>query len=128
VRRATQALSERRVPGAPMLIHKMVEAKYRHHSLLAEAARRHSGLPPYLKPPPGVTPGMLRATPSAPPVLPPPPALVPPPGQSTQLDEAADELLPETDLKHDAPEETAASSEEPGEVNGDPPRAASNDS
>ncbi|MEW6431808.1 MAG: metallophosphoesterase family protein [Myxococcota bacterium] len=130
VRKATQSLTERRVPGAPMLIHKMVEAKYRHHSLLAEAARRHSGLPPYLKPPPGVTPGMLRLSRhgAPPPVLPPPPALVPPPGQSTQLDEAADELLPETELKHEAPAETAPSSEEPGELTGDPPRAASSDS
>lgn len=130
VRKATQLLTERRVPGAPMLIHKMVEAKYRHHSLLAEAARRHSGLPPYLKPPPGLTPSVLRATAAQapPPVLPPPPALVPPPGQSTQLDEAADELLPVTELKHEAPELTAPSSEQPGEVPADPPRAASNDS
>lgn len=130
VRRATQSLTERRVPGAPMLIHKMVEAKYRHHALLAEAARRHSGLPPYLKPPPGVTPALLRQTPQAAPapLLPPPPAFVPPPGQSTQLDEAADEFVPETELKQDAPEETAPSSEEAGEVLAETPQAASNDS
>jgi predicted phosphodiesterase len=126
VRRATQALVDRRVPGAPMLIHKMVEARYRHHGLLAEAARRHSGLPPYLKPPPGLTPAQLRHGPSEPPMLPPPPALVPPPGQSTQLDEAADELLPESELEHEAPDETPPG-EEAGEL-GDPPRVASSDS
>jgi hypothetical protein len=46
VRKATQAISARKVPGAPLLIHKLVEAKYRHHQQLLEAARRHSGLPP----------------------------------------------------------------------------------
>lgn len=55
VRKATQALTAKKVPGAPLLIHKMVEARYRHHAQLKEAARRHSGLPPLplLRPPPG---------------------------------------------------------------------------
>ncbi len=55
VRKATQAISARKVPGAPLLIHKLVEARYRHHAALMEAARRHSGLPPVpaLRPPPG---------------------------------------------------------------------------
>jgi len=46
VRKATQAMTAKRVPGAPLLIHKLVEARYRHHSELMAAARRHSGLPP----------------------------------------------------------------------------------
>ncbi len=46
VRKATQALIARRVPGAAFLIHKMLEAKYRHHHALLTAARKHSGLPP----------------------------------------------------------------------------------
>ena len=45
VRKATQAITSRRVPGAPLLIHKMLEARYRHHDAMVEAARRHSGLP-----------------------------------------------------------------------------------
>ncbi len=64
VRKATQAITARKVPGAPLLIHKMVECRYRHHAQLAEAARRHSGLPPYLRPP---SPNLLK------PYLPPPP-------------------------------------------------------
>jgi predicted phosphodiesterase len=59
VRKATQALTARRVPGGPLLIHKLVEARYRHHTALMEAARRHSGLPPpgpVLRPPPGAPP------------------------------------------------------------------------
>ncbi len=105
VRKATQSLTARKVPGAPLLIHKMIECRYRHHALLAEAARRHSGLPPYLKPPPGtLKSGSLPA-----PGLPPPPGLVPAPGQSTQLDEAADELLAMAPLETQAPEETEAS-------------------
>ncbi len=46
VRRETQALTARRVPGGPLLVHKLLEARYRHHGALLEAARRHSGLPP----------------------------------------------------------------------------------
>ena len=46
VRRETQALTARRVPGGPLLVHKLLEARYRHHASLLEAARRHSGLPP----------------------------------------------------------------------------------
>ncbi|NOK11663.1 metallophosphoesterase family protein [Corallococcus exercitus] len=60
VRKATQALTARRVPGGPLLIHKLVEARYRHHNALMEAARRHSGLPPpgpVLRPPPGASSG-----------------------------------------------------------------------
>ncbi|MHB8872790.1 MAG: metallophosphoesterase family protein [Myxococcaceae bacterium] len=55
VRKATQAITARKVPGAPLLIHKLVEGRYRHHAALIEAARRHSGLPPLplLRPPPG---------------------------------------------------------------------------
>jgi len=45
VRRATQAIAARRVPGASLLIHKMLEARYRHHQVLLTAARKHSGLP-----------------------------------------------------------------------------------
>jgi len=93
VRRTTQALVERKVPGAPLLVHKMLEARYRHHAHLAEAARRHSGLPPYLKPPPGLLAGTRALGLSKTPLLPPPPMMMPPPGQSTQLDEDADELL-----------------------------------
>ncbi len=54
VKRATEALHQRRVPGAPLLVHKLLEGRYRHHHSLLEAARRHSGLPPppSLKPPP----------------------------------------------------------------------------
>lgn len=57
VRKATQALTAKRVPGGPLLVHKLVEARYRHHAQLMEAARRHSGLPPIpvLRPPPGIT-------------------------------------------------------------------------
>jgi predicted phosphodiesterase len=46
VRRETQALTARRVPGGSLLVHKLLEARYRHHTALIEAARRHSGLPP----------------------------------------------------------------------------------
>jgi hypothetical protein len=112
VRKATQALTDRKVPGAPLLIHKMLEARYRHHGHLAEAARRHSGLPPYLRPPPGATPARLALALSRTPMLPPPSVLMPPPGESTQLDEAADELLTATALSQTpvAPEELAPSS------------------
>jgi predicted phosphodiesterase len=100
VRKATQALTARKVPGAPLLIHKMIECRYRHHALLAEAARRHSGLPPYLRPPPGSSKGL------PPPGLPPPPGLAPMPGMSTQADEAADDFLHQGPLETHAPDET----------------------
>jgi predicted phosphodiesterase len=45
IRRATQAIAARHVPGASLLIHKMLEARYRHHQVLLTAARKHSGLP-----------------------------------------------------------------------------------
>jgi hypothetical protein len=92
VRKATHALHDRKVPGAPLLVHKMLEARYRHHAHLAEAARRHSGLPPALVRPPGASPS-AHAGLSRPPLLPPPPVLMPGPGESTQLDEAVDELM-----------------------------------
>lgn len=58
VKRATEALHQRHVPGAPLLIHKLLEGRYRHHPQLLAAARRHSGLPPppVLRPPPGMKP------------------------------------------------------------------------
>jgi predicted phosphodiesterase len=109
VRKATQALTARKVPGAPLLIHKMIECRYRHHLLLNDAARRHSGLPPYTKPSGG--------RPSAPPTMPPPPGLVPAPGQSTQLDEAADDLLTGSALETIAPEETDVPTEDDDSAN-----------
>lgn len=119
VRKATQALTARKVPGAPLLIHKMIECRYRHHGLLAEAARRHSGLPPYLRPPPGSGKGL------PPPMLPPPPGLVPMPGMSTQADEAADEFLAPGTLETHAPEHTpeagACSDEGPHDAVDDAP-------
>jgi len=67
VRKATQAITARRVPGGPLLIHKLVEARYRHHNTLMEAARKHSGLPPVpmLRPPPGFQLPLHPATTSA---------------------------------------------------------------
>jgi predicted phosphodiesterase len=103
VRKATHALTERKVPGAPLLIHKMLEARYRHHAHLAEAARRHSGLPPFLRPPPGATPARAGLEISRTPMLPAPAVLIPTPGFSTQLDEAADELMGETEGTLDSP-------------------------
>jgi predicted phosphodiesterase len=78
VRKATQALTARRVPGGPLLIHKLVEARYRHHNALMEAARRHSGLPPpsppVLRPPPSSLGGRppLVTAPNLLPLSPPP--------------------------------------------------------
>ena len=46
VRHASQALVERRVPGAPLLVRKMLEGRYRNHEEMQQAARHHSGLPP----------------------------------------------------------------------------------
>lgn len=60
VRKATQALSARHVPGAPLLVHKLIEARYRHHLQLQEAARHHSGLPPL-----SAVRGLRRAPPAA---------------------------------------------------------------
>ncbi|MBL8938179.1 MAG: metallophosphoesterase [Archangium sp.] len=114
VRRATSGLQERKVPGASLLIHKMLECRYRHHELMAQAARRHSGLPPYLKPPPGA-PSTFKPLGHPAPVLPPPPGIeAPAPGQSTQVDEAADEVLAKLKLPEptDVPVETEASSAE----------------
>ncbi|MCU0697586.1 MAG: metallophosphoesterase [Myxococcaceae bacterium] len=113
VRRATSGLHERKVPGASLLVHKMLECRYRHHELMAQAARRHSGLPPYLKPPPG-SPSSLKPVGAPQPVLPPPPGLeAPPPGQSTQADEAADDAIAHLKLPEPSvPAETEASSTE----------------
>jgi predicted phosphodiesterase len=72
VRRATQALTARRVPGGPLLVHKLVEARYRHHHALLEAARRHSGLPPLQRPPAPPHPRLPAA-----PARPPPPPVDP---------------------------------------------------
>lgn len=61
VKKATQALQAKKVPGAPLLIHKMLECRYRHHAELSEAARRHSGLPPqssHFQKPTGAIPRM----------------------------------------------------------------------
>ncbi|MBL9037733.1 MAG: metallophosphoesterase [Archangium sp.] len=114
VRKATQALLDRKVPGAPLLIHKMLEARYRHHGLLADAARKHSGLPPYLRPPPGA-PASLKPVGLPPPSSPrPPPGEVPPPGESTQADEAADELLLHASLHTETPDTETPDTESPG--------------
>jgi len=120
LRRATSALTERHVPGAPLLIHKMLEARYRHHTVLAEAARRHSGLPPaaphhgLLRPPPGAPP----RAPALPAALPPPPGLVPPPGQSTLMDEATDDLISPLPVPPSPPEHTPVPerADEPADV------------
>jgi hypothetical protein len=45
IRRTTQSIIARRVPGGSLLVHKLIEARYRHHDVLLDAARRHSGLP-----------------------------------------------------------------------------------
>ncbi len=87
VRKATQALTDRKVPGAPLLIHKMIEARYRNHAQLADAARRHSGLPPPLKPPPGSN---IAAPLHPPPILPPPPLSVGPANLSGEHAEPRD--------------------------------------
>ena len=42
VRKATQAILDRKVPGGPLLIHKMLEGRYRHHQAMVEAARKHA--------------------------------------------------------------------------------------
>jgi len=97
VRRATQSLTDRKVPGAPLLIHKMVEARYRQHLALAEAARRHSGLPalPPLRMPPGAQAGNIPPPPDS---LPHPSATVPgpPPRMSPPL-VGSDAREPNTD-------------------------------
>jgi len=131
VRHATQSLQQLKVPGASLLIHKMLEARYRHHALLSEAARKHSGLPPhqpYLKPPPwakGLRPAG-HANPLGAPALPSPLGLqpAPPPGQSTQEDEASDELIVPNPLlsppsEHDLPETDGE--QEAGDDSGDTP-------
>lgn len=104
VRKATQALTARRVPGGPLLIHKLVEARYRHHTALLEAARRHSGLPlpsaPVLRPP---TAGVLRIGPRPPgPPVPgqplPPPLIGAPHLLKVRQEEPEDEPAPPAEL------------------------------
>lgn len=46
VRQTTAAINDRKMPGASVLIHKMLECRYRNHKDMALAARRHAGLPP----------------------------------------------------------------------------------
>ncbi|HEX4622428.1 MAG TPA: metallophosphoesterase family protein [Myxococcaceae bacterium] len=96
VKKATQALTARKVPGAPLLIHKLVEARYRHHHAMLEAARRHSGLPPLplLRPPPGVRhPDQVSITAEAAlgPVLPPPAALA---AEASEAEDSIPDGLP----------------------------------
>ncbi len=95
VRHATQALLARRVPGGPLLIHKLLEGRYRHHTALAEAARRHSGLPP---------PGPVR-------LLTPAPAA---PGAVLQEESPVEPVESSDSGEHPAVEA-------PGEVAADPP-------
>jgi predicted phosphodiesterase len=85
LRRATEILHQRRVPGAPLLIHKMLEARYRHHRELLESARRHSGLPPapFHRPPVPGRPGPAH--------LPPPPPHLRPPAAPDAAEESAEE-------------------------------------
>jgi len=90
VRRETQALTARRVPGGPLLVHKLLEAKYRHHPALLEAARRHSGLPP-VGGRPGIEP--LRPLDDSVSRAPPPVVLTPPEGIPAQV-EHPDEAMP----------------------------------
>jgi predicted phosphodiesterase len=64
VRKAVQALHGRKVPGAPLLSHKLLEARYGHHGTLKEAARKHAGLPPpFPRLPPPVRPAGAPAAP-----------------------------------------------------------------
>jgi predicted phosphodiesterase len=86
VKRATEVLQQRRVPGAPLLVHKLLEGRYRHHPQLLEAARRHSGLP--------LPPGMSSAGPkklASPAVRSPrPPAIPDEPGQAPNAEPDGD--------------------------------------
>ncbi|HZA51283.1 MAG TPA: metallophosphoesterase family protein [Myxococcaceae bacterium] len=90
VKRATEVLHLRRVPGAPLLIHKLLEGRYRHHPQLLEAARRHSGLPL-----PTALKGALPRARSAPVVsAPPEPALENDPGAQPEGDSDGDSSTP----------------------------------
>jgi hypothetical protein len=96
VRKATQALTARKVPGGPILIHKLVEARYRHHHALLEAARRHSGLPPpgpVLRPPPGAP---LRPAPPEQPMAEDPPV----PRDEAEAAALRQEAVDPTDIGH----------------------------
>jgi hypothetical protein len=96
VRRATQALTARHVPGGPLLVHKMLEARYRHHAALLEAARRHSGLPPAFRPSLDGSPGQLAEELSA--QRPSPAAPTPPEGIPAQVELAASAAAAATTL------------------------------
>ena len=91
VRRATQALTALRVPGGPLLVHKLLEARYRHHGALLEAARRHSGLPPV-----GGRPAIEALRPHDQSVRPPlaPVALTPPEGIPATVERVAEAVIP----------------------------------
>ena len=102
VRKTTQALHDRKVPGATLLIHKMLEARYRNHHQMAEAARKHAGMPPSTAPAQGPRPSVSAPRNHS---LPAPPGIdSPAPGQSTAADEAADDLISPTNTL--APEST----------------------
>lgn len=121
VRKATQALTARKVPGGPILIHKLVEARYRHHHALLEAARRHSGLPPpgpVLRPPPGAPPRPMPASDELPALEAEPPVPRADEAEAAALRQEAVEAaelrhVPDTDLH----EEAALSSAPLGAVN-----------
>lgn len=93
VRKATQAITARRVPGGPLLIHKLVEARYRHHHALQEAARRHSGLPP--------TAGVSPLRPGHGPVH--GPSALPLPAPGTLHDDSSDALAEPTEAASPPP-------------------------
>ena len=91
MRRETQALTERRVPGGSLLVHKLLEARYRHHAALIEAARRHSGLPP-IGGRPVIEP--LRPVDGAAHPVPAPVALPPPEGIPGQVERPVETVVP----------------------------------
>ncbi len=103
----------------------MIEARYRHHNALSEAARRHSGLPPnmpVLRPPPGardIDPALEAlsgdhklvhpdAELTAVPLLPPPTLVAEPHDAVTPFEH------PEADLDANPPEEVGEEPSNPG--------------
>jgi hypothetical protein len=91
VRRETQALTARRVPGGSLLVHKLLEARYRHHAALIEAARRHSGLPP-VGGRPAIEP--LRPVDGGAHPVPAPVVLTPPEGIPAQVERPVEAVVP----------------------------------